>query len=140
MHAFLPHRFIDHTHADAIVTLTNMADPEPLLQSILGEKIAILPWTMPGFPLAQAIAACFENRPDIEAIILRNHGIFTFADDAELAYGRMIHYVTLAEEYLQASQTATKRAAGNATDSSRHSRLDPTMILPLLRGALTIDP
>ncbi|MBU1986745.1 MAG: SDR family NAD(P)-dependent oxidoreductase, partial [Proteobacteria bacterium] len=136
VHAFLPHRFIDHTHADAIVTLTNMADPEPLLKSILGEKIAILPWTMPGFPLAQVIAECFESRPDIEAIILRNHGIFTFADDAELAYGRMIHYVTLAEEYLQANQVVKKAKPA----SSIHSRLDPTIILPLLRGALTIDP
>ncbi len=140
VHAFLPHRFIDHTHADAIVTLTNMADPETRLKSILGEMVAILPWTMPGFPLALALAECYENRPDIEAIILRNHGIFTFADDAELAYGRMIHYVTLAEEYLQASQTVTKAQPANTTDSSRHSRLDPTIILPLLRGALTIDP
>ncbi|MDD3815547.1 MAG: bifunctional aldolase/short-chain dehydrogenase, partial [Desulfocapsaceae bacterium] len=139
VHAFLPHRFIDHTHADAIVTLTNMANPEPLLQSILGEKVAILPWTMPGFPLALAIAECYENRPDIEAIILRNHGIFTFADDAELAYGRMIYYVTLGEEYLQASQAVKKAKPASTTDASRHSRLDPAIILPLLRGALTID-
>jgi rhamnose utilization protein RhaD (predicted bifunctional aldolase and dehydrogenase)/NAD(P)-dependent dehydrogenase (short-subunit alcohol dehydrogenase family) len=140
VHAFLPHRFIDHTHADAIVTLTNMADPEPLLYSILGEKIAILPWTMPGFPLAQVIASCVESRPDLEAIILRNHGIFTFADEAELAYSRMIHYVTLAEEYLQASQPFKNTKPASTTDASRNSRLDPTIILPLLRGALTIDP
>ena len=139
VHAFLPHRYIDHTHADAIVTLTNMADPEPRLLSILGDRIAILPWIMPGFPLAQAIAECYENHPDIEAIILRNHGIFTFADDAETAYNRMIHYVTLAEEYLQASQPASKARPATITDSSKGSSPDPTMILPLLRGALTID-
>ena len=136
VHAFLPHRFIDHTHADAIVTLSNMADPEPRLQSILGDKIAILPWTMPGFPLAQAIAECFESHPEIEAIILRNHGIFTFADDAELAYGRMIHYVTLAEEYLQANQPAGKPQSAVTTGN----KLEAEIILPLLRGALTIDP
>ncbi|MCX5869435.1 MAG: bifunctional aldolase/short-chain dehydrogenase [Deltaproteobacteria bacterium] len=135
VHAFLPHRYIDHTHADAIVTLTNMADPEARLLSILGDRIAILPWIMPGFPLAQAIAECYENRPDLEAIILRNHGIFTFASEAEVAYNRMIHYVTLAEEYLQASQPASQYQPAMITDS----RLDVTMILPLLRGALTID-
>ncbi|MDP3695543.1 MAG: bifunctional aldolase/short-chain dehydrogenase [Desulfocapsaceae bacterium] len=136
VHAFLPHRYIDHTHADAIVTLTNMADPETRLLKILGNRIAILPWIMPGFPLALAIAECYENRPDIEAIVLRNHGIFTFADDAETAYNRMIHYVTLAEEYLQARQPASRPLPETITDS----RPDPAMILPLLRGALTIDP
>jgi rhamnose utilization protein RhaD (predicted bifunctional aldolase and dehydrogenase)/NAD(P)-dependent dehydrogenase (short-subunit alcohol dehydrogenase family) len=136
VHAFLPHRYIDHTHADAIVTLTNMAEPEPRLLKILGDRIAILPWIMPGFPLALAIAECYESRPDIEAIVLRNHGIFTFADDAETAYNRMIHYVTLAEEYIQARQPASRPLPETITDS----RPDPVMTLPLLRGALTIDP
>jgi len=136
VHAFLPPRFIDHTHADAIVTLTNMADPEPRLRSVLGDKAAILPWIMPGFPLALALARCYEGQPDLEAIVLRNHGIFTFADNAETAYGRMIHYVTLAEEYLQSRQPA--QAVPVAVTTAKG--LDAAMILPLLRGALTIDP
>jgi len=136
VHAFLPPRFIDHTHADAIVTLTNMADPEPRLRSILGDKVAILPWIMPGFPLAKALAQCYEEQPDLEAIVLRNHGIFTFADDAETAYGRMIHYVTLAEEYLQSRQPAQTSPLATTAEQG----LDAAMILPLLRGALTIDP
>ena len=136
VHAFLPHRYIDHTHADAIVTLTNMAEPEQRLRSILGDRVAILPWIMPGFPLALALADCFAANPDIEAIILRNHGIFTFADEAEVAYNRMIHYVTLAEEYLLASQPPTTAPPAMTTGSS----LAAELILPLLRGALTIDP
>jgi len=136
VHAFLPHRHIDHTHADAIVTLTNMDEPEQRLYSILGDRVAVLPWTMPGFPLALALASCFEAHPDIEAIILRNHGIFTFADEAELSYNRMIHYVTLAEEYLQARQPQAPATAPGTTDNRQAAE----MILPLLRGALTIDP
>ena len=136
VHAFLPHRHIDHTHADAIVTLTNMAAPEQRLHRILGAKIAILPWIMPGFPLAKALAECFENQPDLEAIILRNHGIFTFAEEAEVAYSRMIHYVTLAEEYIADHQPAPEPPS--AVTAER--QLDAAMILPLLRGALTIDP
>ena len=136
VHAFLPPRFIDHTHADAIVTLTNMADPEPRLRSILGDKVAILPWIMPGFPLAQALARCYEEQPGLEAIVLRNHGIFTFGDDAETAYGRMIHYVTLAEEYLQSRQPAPTSPLATTAEKS----LDAVVILPLLRGALTLDP
>jgi rhamnose utilization protein RhaD (predicted bifunctional aldolase and dehydrogenase)/NAD(P)-dependent dehydrogenase (short-subunit alcohol dehydrogenase family) len=135
VHSFLPHRFIDHTHADAIVTLTNMDDPEPRLKEILGDRVAILPWIMPGFPLAQAVRRCYESRPEIEAIILRNHGIITFADEAEVAYERMIHYVSLAEDFLQAA--GQKKQARSARSAA--SPLDAAMILPLLRGALTID-
>jgi len=138
VHAFLPPSFIDHTHADAIVSLTNMADPEPRLRDILGGRAAILPWIMPGFPLAKALAQCYESLPGIEAIVLRNHGIFTFGDDAETAYGRMIHYVTLAEEYLLSRQPARTPLSAAATATDRG--LDAAMILPLLRGALTVDP
>ncbi len=136
VHAFLPHRFVDHTHADAIVTLTNMAEPEPRLREILGDKIALLPWIMPGFPLAKVISACFEDHPGIEAIILCNHGIFTFADTAELAYNRMIHYVTIAEDYLQSQ----RQSKGVRKETVASSNLDSAMILPLLRGALTVKP
>jgi rhamnose utilization protein RhaD (predicted bifunctional aldolase and dehydrogenase)/NAD(P)-dependent dehydrogenase (short-subunit alcohol dehydrogenase family) len=137
VHAFLSPRFIDHTHADAIVTLTNMADPEPRLRHILGDKVAILPWIMPGFPLAKALAHCYETHPGLDAMVLRNHGIFTFGDDAETAYGRMIHYVTLAEEYLQSRQPVSSVLP---PVGGPDSRLDGAMVLPLLRGALTIDP
>ncbi len=145
VHAFLPHRYIDHTHADAIVTLTNMVEPEERLNALFGDKVAILPWIMPGFPLAKVIAECFESRPDIEAIILRNHGIFTFGDEAELAYGRMIHYVTVAEDYLRPHQPhrSTNQPTSQvqpASTATIHNRLDPALILPLLRGAMTIDP
>ncbi len=108
VHAFLPHAFIDHTHADAVVTLTNCRQPEERLREALGEKIAILPFIMPGFPLAKAMAAAWEENPEIEAIILLNHGIFTFADEAEAAYSRMIDYVTRAENFL------TRAAQGGA--------------------------
>ncbi len=135
VHAFLPHRFVDHTHADAIVTLTNMAEPEARLRDILGDTIAILPWIMPGFPLAKTVSACYENRPDIEAIILGNHGIFTFAETAEQAYGRMIHFVSLAEEYLHSQQ---QKKGGKKKRRGAPSP-DPGIFLPLLRGALTRD-
>lgn len=132
VHAFLPHTFIDHSHADAIVTLTNLDDCEPLLRQALGERIGILPFIMPGFPLAKAVARCYEENPEMECLILRNHGIFTFADDARTAYERMIRYVTLAEEFLDAHGPA--RAAVSPKPAPPPA---PDMVLPLLRGALS---
>lgn len=134
VHAFLPHKFIDHTHADAVVSLTNLDHPEDRLQEVLGNKIGILPWIMPGFPLSKKVVELYERQPDIEAIILLNHGIFTFAESGEVAYERMIHYVTLAEEYI------TSRQAGSESLTVSGSIQAPAeTLLPLLRGALTIE-
>ncbi|MFH7320126.1 bifunctional aldolase/short-chain dehydrogenase [Desulfurivibrio sp. D14AmB] len=131
VHAFLPHRFIDHTHADAIVILTHLPEPERHLRAALGPKIGILPFIMPGFPLARAMADLYEADPGIEAVILLQHGIFTFADEAEVAYGRMIEYVSRAEAYLAAAGTGRPPAGAAAVEH------DPARLLPLLRGALS---
>ncbi|MBU0673047.1 MAG: bifunctional aldolase/short-chain dehydrogenase [Proteobacteria bacterium] len=133
VHAFLPHRFIDHTHADAVVTLTNQLEAEQLLIQALGDKIAVLPFIMPGFPLAKAIADLHEAQPEAEAIILMNHGIFTFGEDARTSYDRMIDYVSRAEQFI-----AGKMALYSSSLSSEGEPVepDPAMILPLLRGAL----
>ncbi|MFH7326308.1 bifunctional aldolase/short-chain dehydrogenase [Desulfurivibrio sp. C05AmB] len=137
VHAFLPHRFIDHTHADAIVALTHLPEPETRLREALGDKIGILPFIMPGFPLAQAMAQLYEARPEIEAVILLQHGIFTFADQAQTAYDRMIAYVTRAEHYLAAAApAASPRPAGPAPEAAAP---DPVRWLPLLRGALSFE-
>ncbi len=132
VHAFLPHRFIDHTHADAIVTLTNLRGGETKLREALGEKIAILPFIMPGFPLAKAMVELYEKQPEVEAIILMHHGIFTFGDDARTAYGRMIDYVSRAETFLAAAAKKTRAIAVKAVTTP-----DLELLLPLLRGALS---
>ena len=132
VHAFLPHRFIDHTHADAIVTLTNLPDGEAHLRKALGEKIAILPFIMPGFPLAKAMAELYERQPEAEAIILMHHGIFTFGEDGRSAYERMIDYVGRAESYLAAAEKKSKRVAVKTV-----TQPEATLVLPALRGALS---
>lgn len=99
LHAFLPHRFIDHTHADAILTLTN--SEKGCVREALGEKVAIVPYIMPGFPLAKAVAEIYEKDAEIEAIVLLHHGLFTFGDDARTSYERTIHYVDRAERFIQ---------------------------------------
>ena len=133
VHAFLPHKFIDHTHADAIVTLTNQEQAEALLREALGEKIAILPFIMPGFPLAKAMAELYEQQPDIDCLILMNHGIFTFADDAETAYGRMIHYVDKAEKFID--QAVARQTKGGIVSVPAP---DPGIVLPIIRGATAV--
>ncbi len=133
VHAFLPHRFIDHTHADAIVTLTNQPDGDRLLREALGEKIGILPFIMPGFPLAKAMAELLEQQPEMEYLILKNHGIFTFGDSGQDAYERMIEAVSKAENYIDAALAGL--------DSPREPvvpEVESATVLPILRGALAL--
>ena len=102
LHAFLPHTYVDHTHADSILMLTNQKDGEDLVKAALGTNIAVLPYVMSGFPLAKAVINEYEKNPDIDAIIILHHGIFTFGETAEISYGNMIRYVNAAEAYIDA--------------------------------------
>ena len=100
LHAFLPPKYIDHTHADSILILSNQSEGANLIKKALGAGVAVLPYTMSGLPLAKAMAAQYEKRPDLEAIVIINHGIFTFGEDAGTSYERMIDFVDRAETYV----------------------------------------
>ena len=100
LHAFLPHKFVDHTHANAILSLTNQPDGESICRDVYGDRIGIVPYIMPGFDLAQEAVKVFEAQPGVQGLIALNHGIFTFAETAHEAYERMIEMVTQAEEHL----------------------------------------
>jgi len=101
LHAFLPHKYIDHTHADCVLILTNQKDGISLIKKALGSKVAVLPYTMSGLPLAQEVATQYEKDTGIEAIVIINHGIFTFGEDARTSYERMIEYVNKAELFVK---------------------------------------
>lgn len=102
LHALIPYKFVDHTHADAIVTISNTHNGQNLIEKLYGESYLIIPYVMPGFVLAKVI---YDMSRDVEwdsldGIILHNHGIFTFDDDAKVSYDKMIESVAKAQEYL----------------------------------------
>ena len=101
LHAFIPHKFVDHTHATAILSLIDQTGSEALCAETFGDRLGFVPYVMPGFALAKKAAEVFEKNPAVEGLILDKHGIFTFGDDAREAYERMIEFVTLAEERLR---------------------------------------
>jgi rhamnose utilization protein RhaD (predicted bifunctional aldolase and dehydrogenase)/NAD(P)-dependent dehydrogenase (short-subunit alcohol dehydrogenase family) len=102
VHALLPHKFVDHTHADAILAIANTHDGEKRLAEIYGGAIVIIPYAMPGFDLARACAALFPQHscPATTGMVVMKHGVFTFGPTARESYERMIALVTKAEEYL----------------------------------------
>jgi len=104
LHAIIPFTFVDHTHADAVVTISNTADGEACLKEIYGDEVLILPYIMPGFVLAKQVyeVTASINWSKLKGIVLLHHGVFTFADNARQSYENMIHLVTQAEAYLAA--------------------------------------
>ena len=100
LHAFLPHKFVDHSHSNAILSLIDQPNPEKFCKKVFGDEMGIVPYIMPGFELAKKASEVFEQNTSVKGLILLNHGIFTFADDAKESYLRMIRYITKAEREL----------------------------------------
>ena len=102
LHAILPHRFVDHTHADAVLAVMNSRDGETRIREIYGDSVVIIPYVMPGFDLARAVAERFPAAagPRTTGMVLLHHGVFAFGNTAREAYERMINLVTRAEDYL----------------------------------------
>ena len=105
VHAIIPFKYVDHTHADAVVTISNNKRGNDLIHEIYKDKILIAPYIKPGFMLAKKIYEMTRNINwrEIEGIIILNHGVFTFSDNAERSYNQMIRIASLAEDYLKAS-------------------------------------
>ncbi len=103
LHAIIPFRFVDHTHADAVVTVSNTPEGEKRIKEIYGDNMLIVPYVMPGFILSKEVYKLTRSLDwqKIRGIILMNHGVFTFDDDAQASYEQMIRLVSLAENYLK---------------------------------------
>ena len=102
LHAFLPFAAVQHSHADAIVALTNLADGEARIRDLLGDAVVVIPYVMPGFDLAKLVASTWHRQAHDRTIgmVLLNHGLFTFGDSTRAAYERHIDLITRCEELL----------------------------------------
>jgi rhamnose utilization protein RhaD (predicted bifunctional aldolase and dehydrogenase)/NAD(P)-dependent dehydrogenase (short-subunit alcohol dehydrogenase family) len=133
LHAFIPHKFVDHTHSTAVLALTDQPDGEVLCREVYGKRVGYVPYLMPGFGLAKLAAQMFDADPSVEGLVLVKHGIFSFGADARQAYERMIALVTLAEERLARQR---KPAFVGAKLPPHPARLAD--VAPIIRGACSL--
>jgi rhamnose utilization protein RhaD (predicted bifunctional aldolase and dehydrogenase)/NAD(P)-dependent dehydrogenase (short-subunit alcohol dehydrogenase family) len=133
LHAFIPHKFVDHTHSTAVLALTDQPDGEALCREVFGARVGYVPYVMPGFGLAKAAAEVFDADPSVEGLILVKHGIFSFGADAREAYERMIALVTLAEQRLARNR---KPAFISAKLPARPAEVAD--VAPIIRGACSL--
>jgi rhamnose utilization protein RhaD (predicted bifunctional aldolase and dehydrogenase)/NAD(P)-dependent dehydrogenase (short-subunit alcohol dehydrogenase family) len=130
LHAFLPHRYIDHTHASAVLSLTDQPDGAAICGDVYGDTIGYVRYAMPGLPLARISGDVYQKNLQVEGLILEKHGIFTFGESARESYERMIALVTRAEEHI-----AKHRKAVFVSAAVPRSGAHLAAVGPVLRGA-----
>lgn len=127
LHAFLPHKYVDHTHATPFLILANLPDAAEICKEIFGSKLGIVPYIMPGFALAKKAAEVFEEDPTVEGLLLLGHGHFAFGDTAKQSYDLIISHTQAVAEFLNL-KTPTKLKVRQP-----HQAYD---ILPVIRGLI----
>jgi len=130
LHAFLPHKFIDHSHADAILALVDQPNADDVCRAVFGDTLAIVPYIKPGHALAKLAAETYERNPEAEGLLLLRHGLFTFGQTAKESYERHIAAVEKAERFGRTAATKVK------LDRVPRDDIDYATIAPILRGKL----
>lgn len=148
LHALIGQRSVLHSHADAVVALTNTPDGADVARSVWGDTAVIVPYVMPGFDLAHACAAAYAQQrgDDTNLMVLLNHGIFTYANDTQTAYDVMAEAIEAAHEHLarHANGAARSRApqhpeplSSQPTPSASHST-DVAVAVAQLRADISV--
>jgi rhamnulose-1-phosphate aldolase/alcohol dehydrogenase len=143
LHAFLPHKFVDHTHSTAVLSLIDQADGEARAAEVYGSRMGIVPYIMPGFSLAKKAAEIYDANTAAHGLILHKHGIFTFADSADETYERMIEMVTLAESALRRGRRSVFASAPTLPSPASGGGLGRGLLrlaeaAPIVRGACAL--
>ena len=129
LHAFLPHKFVDHSHSDAILTIVDQENAVEICKEIYGDTFGIVEYIMPGFALSKKAAEVYEANPNVKGLLLLQHGLFTFGKTAKESYDAHIEAVTNAEEYIA---KATRKPLTPAFDGTWEGAEND--IFPMIRG------
>ena len=133
-HAYLPGKYIDHTHADAILVLTNQPDGDKLIREALGKSVALVDYVKPGFNLTKKVMAAYDANPGCKALVWLQHGIMTWGETAQEAYSLMIDLVTRAEEF--AAKRTSKPLVVVMPTSLDDAQKRVALAAPIVRGLL----
>lgn len=134
LHAFLPHKYIDHAHANSVLSLSDQPNGEEIVRELYGDEMGFVPFVMPGFRLSKMASEIYEQNPAVKGLILHKHGIFTFADTARQSYDRMIDMVSMAEDRIA---QAPRKLFPAARPLEKPATL--AQIAPIVRGACALN-
>lgn len=140
LHAFVPHRHVDHVHADAVIAIAASVDAERLTREVFGGRLGFLPWQRPGFDLGLKLGEMAARHPDYVGVVLGGHGLFTWADTSKACYEMTLRVIQQAADWLAAHEQ--KPAFGGTkvqTASPEKRRAIAARLMPLIRGKISTD-
>jgi len=140
LHAIIPFRFVDHTHADAVVAVSNTDGGEKRIREIYGDSVLVVPYVMPGFILAKRVRDLTRSADwdRLEGIVLLHHGIFSFGPDARTSYERMIRLVSRAEDYLRRQGVLATGSTDSTDDTDKGELLEQESLRSLAELRLAV--
>jgi rhamnose utilization protein RhaD (predicted bifunctional aldolase and dehydrogenase)/NAD(P)-dependent dehydrogenase (short-subunit alcohol dehydrogenase family) len=127
LHAFLPHKYVDHTHATPFLILANLPNAEAICREIFGYRLGIVPYIMPGFGLAKKAAGIYNENSNVEGLLLLKHGHFAFGETAKDSYDLIVSHTNEVAAYLEMTSATSIGVRKDIRDNN---------ILPVLRGAI----
>lgn len=140
LHAFVPHRHVDHVHADAVIAIAASVDAERLTREVFGGRLGFLPWQRPGFDLGLKLGEMAARHPDYIGVVLGGHGLFTWADTSKACYEMTLRVIQQAADWLAAHEQ--KPAFGGAKVQAalpEKRRAIAARLMPLIRGKISAD-
>lgn len=141
LHAYIPHKHVDHMHPDALIAIACTQNSQALTEAIFDGKLGWLPWQRPGFDLGLKLEQLVKSNPQLIGIVLQGHGLFTWGDSAKACYRNTLSVIQTASDWLAKNNTKEPfdGAAGNYQLSDRQRRQIAAQLMPLLRGKITGD-
>lgn len=136
LHAFIPGRFVDHTHADAVLAVVDQTNGADRAREVWGPEVLVVPYVMPGFLLAKRVAELGARLHGPSVMVLDQHGIFTWGETAQESYERMIASVTAAEAHVARARSRVKTTPVRVRLGTAERRARQRALTPLVRGAL----
>jgi rhamnulose-1-phosphate aldolase/alcohol dehydrogenase len=140
LHAFVPHRHVDHVHADAVIAIAASANSEQLTREIFGGKLGFLPWQRPGFDLGLKLGEMAASHPEYVGVVLGGHGLFTWADTSKACYEVTLRIIQQAADWLAAHEKKPSFGGPKHQPASGERRREvAAKLMPLIRGKISSD-
>lgn len=139
LHAYVPHKHVDHMHPDAIIAIAAAKNSRDLTKQIFGDEIGWLPWKRPGFELGLWLSTfCLEN-PRAKGVVLESHGLFTWADDAKDCYDLTLRIIQQAMDWFAQNTTGIAAFGGTKHQSlaTDQRRAVAARLMPAIRGMIS---